>query len=211
MVRKGLSRLSYANVMATIAVFLSLGGVTYAITLPRNSIRTKHIRAGAVTAKKIAKNAVDGSKIKDFSLLASDFKAGQLPGGAKGDPGSQGPPGAAGVTPVSESWREVGTAGQPAFQNNWTNGTASFHSAAFYKDALGVVHLRGLVTGGTAPAIFALPIGYRPPELLYHPATNTNGGPGEVLISPSTGDVNRNSFTTPSGSFSLEGISFRAD
>jgi hypothetical protein len=31
---------SYANVMATIAVFLALGGTGYALSLPRNSVGT---------------------------------------------------------------------------------------------------------------------------------------------------------------------------
>jgi hypothetical protein len=42
-------RLTYANVMATIAVFLVLGGGAYAAShLPRNSVRSKNIVNGAV-------------------------------------------------------------------------------------------------------------------------------------------------------------------
>jgi hypothetical protein len=35
----------------------------------------------------IARNAVNSAKVKNLSLLAKDFKAGQLPAGPKGDPG----------------------------------------------------------------------------------------------------------------------------
>ena len=38
------SRLSYANVMATVAVFISLGGGAYAMSrLPKNSVGTKQL------------------------------------------------------------------------------------------------------------------------------------------------------------------------
>src|SRR5687768_6766220 len=39
-------RLTYSNVMATIAVFVALGGAAYA--LERNSVRSKHIKNGQV-------------------------------------------------------------------------------------------------------------------------------------------------------------------
>lgn len=48
--------------------------------LPRNSVGTAQLKDGAVT----------GSKVKDRSLVARDFKRGQLP---RGTPGPAGPPG----------------------------------------------------------------------------------------------------------------------
>ena len=43
------SRLTYANVMATVAVFIALGGGAYAVTkLDRNSVKSKHIVNGQV-------------------------------------------------------------------------------------------------------------------------------------------------------------------
>jgi len=81
-------RLSYANVMATIAVFMALGGGAYAATqLPANS----------VTGRAIAKNAVTTAKVRNHSLLAADFKVGQLPAGAQGPQGLQGPQGPQGA------------------------------------------------------------------------------------------------------------------
>lgn len=51
--------LSYANVTATIAVFLALGGGAYAaIRLPANSVGTRQIRSRAVTARKLAPSAI---------------------------------------------------------------------------------------------------------------------------------------------------------
>jgi hypothetical protein len=80
-------KLSYANVMATFAVFLALGGVSYAATqLPKNS----------VGAKQLKKDAVTSAKVKDGSLQAGDFKAGALSAGRVGPQGPIGPQGPVG-------------------------------------------------------------------------------------------------------------------
>jgi hypothetical protein len=92
-------RPSPAMAVALVALFVSVGGSSYAaITLSNNAVRSKHIAAGQVKASDIARNAVRSGKVADFSLLAKDFKAGQLPAGPKGDPGPAGPPGQQGAT-----------------------------------------------------------------------------------------------------------------
>jgi hypothetical protein len=89
--------LTYANVMATIAVFVALGGTgVAAVKLSKNSVNSNAIKNGQVKNKDLASNAVTSSKVKNGSLLTRDFKSGQLPKGAKGDPGTPGQPGAAG-------------------------------------------------------------------------------------------------------------------
>ena len=71
------TRLTFANVISCLALFVALSGASYAATqLPKNS----------VGAKQLKKNAVTGIKVKDGSLLASDFKSGQLPAGDPGSP-----------------------------------------------------------------------------------------------------------------------------
>jgi hypothetical protein len=83
-----MSRLTYANVMATLGVFLALGGVGYAtVLLPAGSVGTKQLKHGAVT----------GDKVKAGSLLAKSFKAGQLPAGPQGPAGLAGPAGPQGL------------------------------------------------------------------------------------------------------------------
>jgi hypothetical protein len=48
------ARLSYANVVATLALFVALGGVSYAaLTLPRDSVGSPQLRNGAVTLSKL--------------------------------------------------------------------------------------------------------------------------------------------------------------
>lgn len=63
------AKLSYANVMATIAVFIALGGGAYAATqIPNNSVGTKQLKNSAVTTPKIKNGAVTGAKIKLATL-----------------------------------------------------------------------------------------------------------------------------------------------
>ena len=93
------TRLSFANVMSVIAVFIALGGTTYAaVTLPKNSVKAKQIAKNAVGASEIKSSAVRTAEVKDGALLAQDFAAGQLPQGAKGDEGDKGDKGDKGDT-----------------------------------------------------------------------------------------------------------------
>lgn len=68
-------RLTYANVMSSIAVFLVLGGsAAYAAKkigsnqLKANSVTTAKIKKNAVTSKKIKNGAVTGSKLKNGAV-----------------------------------------------------------------------------------------------------------------------------------------------
>lgn len=71
--------LTYANVMATVAVFLALGGGAYAaIKLPKNSVGTKQIKNAAVTNGKLANGAVTGSRVANGTLTGTQINAGTL-------------------------------------------------------------------------------------------------------------------------------------
>jgi hypothetical protein len=92
-------RLSYANVMSTLAVFVALGGSSVAaVQLSRNSVRSEQIANGQVKRADLAKSAVTSVKVADRSLMASDFKAGQLKAGPAGPQGPVGPKGDPGAT-----------------------------------------------------------------------------------------------------------------
>jgi hypothetical protein len=57
-------RLTYANVVATIALFAALGGVSYAATsLPKGSVGTDQIQPEAVRTGKLAEDAVTNSRL----------------------------------------------------------------------------------------------------------------------------------------------------
>ena len=92
--------LTFANVVSALALFIALGGASYAaVNLPKNSVGTKQLKGKAVGTKQLKGNAVNSNKVKDFSLRAKDFKAGQIPSGPTGPvglPGEDGQPGATG-------------------------------------------------------------------------------------------------------------------
>jgi hypothetical protein len=81
--------LTYANVVASLALFLALGGAAFAATqLPRNSVGTGQLKPEAVTAGKIARKARN-------QLRGATGPAG--PAGAQGKTGKQGGKGATGA------------------------------------------------------------------------------------------------------------------
>lgn len=90
--------LSFANVTSLMALFFAMGGTGYALTIPRNSVGTQQIKKAAVANSDLRNNAVTGAKVKNRSLLASDFALGQLPAGPAGATGAPGAAGAAGPT-----------------------------------------------------------------------------------------------------------------
>lgn len=63
--------LTYSNVMATIAVFIALGGGAYA-ALGKNSVKSKQIKDGQVKTADLAADAVDSSKVGDGTLSGAD-------------------------------------------------------------------------------------------------------------------------------------------
>ena len=90
---------SPAIVVALVALFIALGGTSYSVVrLSKNSVDSSAIKNGAVHRADIAHNAIDTSKVADHTLLALDFKTGQLPTGAQGLPGPPGPKGDPGAT-----------------------------------------------------------------------------------------------------------------
>ena len=101
-------RPSPAMVVAGLALLLALGGTGYAAgVLPLGSVGTPQLKADAVVS----------SKVKDGSLLARDFKAGQLPRGRQGEPGqagAQGPAGPKGDPGAKGATGADGLRGQPA-------------------------------------------------------------------------------------------------
>ncbi len=84
-------RLTFPNVVSVVALFVALGGGAYAISLEKNSVKSKHIKDGQVRSRDLANDAVNSAKVDDGTLLGADFAAGQLPAGAQGPKGERGP------------------------------------------------------------------------------------------------------------------------
>lgn len=72
-------KLTYANVVATLALFIALGGASYAaLKLPKNSVGAKQLKKNAVATAKIKNAAVNGAKVKDDSLTGKDIDESSL-------------------------------------------------------------------------------------------------------------------------------------
>jgi hypothetical protein len=117
-------------------------------------------------------------------------------------------------TPSSEAKLEV-TGGEtklqqqalqtPQFQNGWMNYDNSYNPVGYFKDSLGVVHLRGLVKGGSG-LIFTLPSGYRPPYRELHAVITHPNVAGRIDITP---DGQVLMIIGSAEWISLDGITFR--
>jgi hypothetical protein len=83
-------RVTYANVVSTLCLFLLLGGgaALAAGKLAKNSVGTKQIKNRSITTAKIKNRAVTGAKIKDGTISGSKIDLitlGQVPSAAHAD------------------------------------------------------------------------------------------------------------------------------
>jgi hypothetical protein len=133
---------SPAMVVACLALAVGLAGTGYAVTrLPRNSVTTV--------------------QVKDFSLLARDFKKGQLPAGAQGPQGPAGP---------GARWALVGPGGAIIAQSG---GISARHAGGGYY----VLDFGSSVQGHL---IFAS----------YSRSSDDRGGPGSIRAGTCTTATN---------------------
>ena len=125
--RHKLPRPSHGTVVAYLALGIALSGTSYAAaTLSRNSVRSAHIKNGQVKTADLARNAVKSSRVSDGSLLARDFKPGQVPVGPQGTQGPKGEPGATTVTVKAVSAMGEAIARCPAGSRATGGGADSF-------------------------------------------------------------------------------------
>ncbi|MBK8294665.1 MAG: hypothetical protein IPK93_07805 [Solirubrobacterales bacterium] len=66
-------RITPSIVISSLALFVALGGASYA-ALGKNSVGSKQLKKNAVVTKKIKKNAVASSKIKKNAIVTSKIK-----------------------------------------------------------------------------------------------------------------------------------------
>lgn len=107
--------------------------------------------------------------------------------------------------PPQEAWKT------PALLGNWDVFDTTHNTPGYWKDSMGVVHLRGLVKNGTFNTnLFLLPAGYRPAKREVLPAASWSGSAmvlGRLSVY-ATGEVIP--VVGGAGWFSLDGATFRA-
>lgn len=137
-------RLTYANVTATLALFVALGGSSYAaLTLPRNSVGSKQIRTSAVTSSEVRDRTV---RLRDISRSARTALTGQ-----QGPQGPQGPSG-----PPAVSYFAAVAASGAFLRGNATHGgqggSAGTYSVGFAQSVSGCAYSASLGTTDTSLA-----------------------------------------------------------
>jgi hypothetical protein len=101
------AKLTYANVVATLALFVALGGASYAaVKIPANSVGSRELKRNAVGMKNLSPAAVAALRGKDGANGSNG-----LPG-RDGKDGADGAMGATGSTGATGSSGFVGPTGE---------------------------------------------------------------------------------------------------
>ena len=148
-------RMTYGNVTATLALFVALGGTSYAVTqLPRNSVGTKQIKKSAVRSSDLKRGAVTSSDIRNGTIRSADIDA-DTRSSLKGDPGPAGPPG--------PTYRAVVNSGGGVVRGNAVTvdhqGGSARYAVAFDRDVSGCVATASLSEAQNGPALEVPPPG----------------------------------------------------
>jgi hypothetical protein len=171
--------LTFANVIACVALFVALGGAGYAATrLPRNSVGTRQLKKGAVTPAKLNSAA-------KATLTGPKGAAGATgPAGAPGPAGAQGPKGDRGERGEKGERGEPGPFPEPLASGitlrgvwgdgRWATGAGQF-AITFYSF--------GGFTLGAAPTPHFIAAGQAPPtECAGGSVTAPEAAPGNLCV-----------------------------
>ena len=172
------NRLTYANVMSTIAVFIVLGGSAWAAT----RITGAQVANSSLTGADIKNGSIAAADVKKGSLTADRFRAGQIPAGAKGDKGDTGATGKQGdqgIQGIQGIQGEKGLKGDQGVPGPYPTGSLPSGvtlKGAFRTSAQGD---SSAISGGAVS--FAFPLASDPtPHLIADGGEPTTECPGTV-------------------------------
>jgi hypothetical protein len=137
----GKHRPSPAMVVASIALLVALGGTSIAAV--------SQLGANTIGKVQLKNNAVGSTEVINRSLLALDFKRGQLPRGPRGLRGPQGPQGQQGIQGPAGA-AGVAAPGYVAQVTSQTSGTAASTTSTSYVNLAGASETVTVPAGETA-------------------------------------------------------------
>ena len=135
--RLRMSKPTPALVVAVTALFISLGGTSYAVSqigsndIRDDSVRSVDVKDGTIRSADIKDGSVRTSDVADGSLLRKDFRNGTVLDGAKGAKGDQGVPGIPGAPGAPGSPGAQGPAGAGRWVLINADGTIAAQSGGF--------------------------------------------------------------------------------
>ena len=139
------NRLTYANVIATLALFVALGGASYAATqLPANSVGTRQIKKEAVTPAKLSRSSKAAlvGPIGPVGPVGAVGPAGPVGAtgetglqGVKGEPGEKGQKGDTGPEGPSDAYVDSTIAGAPLTESGAEFGELTVPAGSYILSA----------------------------------------------------------------------------
>ena len=208
MIRKLVRRPSPATVIASLALFVSLSGVSYGVAtgfidsreIRNETIRSKDLRNNSIRTQDLRNNEVRGGDVRNSTITGRDVALNSLGGqdidesklGKIGDADSlDGVDSAGFLRPDGSGFAPIpGATGTPAPEYN--------------VDPLGYVHLRGAVDSDAG----VLPPGARPANISRFAASQGDGAAVNTIEIAPSGAITENSIAGES--LHLDGVTFAA-
>lgn len=216
-------RPSPAMVVAVVALVVAVGGTAWAVAtvtsadIVNNTIKAKDLKTDkGVKDSKVVPDSLTGRVINESTLgnvpSATNATNADNAQNAQNADKLGGQPPSAFASSSSEAYREVGAAAQPAFGAGWSNeDPVNETTTAFYKDPLGVVHLKGTVArSGGGITIFTLPADYRPTKQACFPSIRSVPTVAVAYICVTASGLVQEAALNTDGSYLLDGLTFRA-
>jgi hypothetical protein len=196
-VRDGARRISPSLVISVVALFVALGGTSYAAL----KITGKNVTDGSLTSKDVKDNSLTSGDVRNGTLRRRDFRSGELTStpGARGPAGPAGPAGAAGAAGSAIAFARVAAngdvdagaskniaavaspAGDGIYCLNDTAGTPK--SIALTIDISGADSRKSLISGTAVPASVAVSCP-APADIVVATVQNNNAYPPPLTDLP---------------------------
>src|SRR5215203_3732841 len=204
-------------VVALIALFVALGGVSYAaITLPANSVGARQLKKDAVTNAKIKAKAVTGAKVAANTLTGANIVESSLdtvPTAANATNATNANNAANAAHAATADALPALTFTNLTLKNGWVGDCFGGGVPQIAKSSEGIVYLRGEMcrTSGSSDNPFDMPPGFIPSKELYLTTDQASATTGRLFID-TTGEVTaEDDFDHPGSAAmftSLAGVSY---
>jgi hypothetical protein len=175
----------------TLAAWPGSTNITTLGTITTGTVPVARVTGLAASATTDTTNA---SNISSGTLASARGGAGTVSGILKAN--------GSGVVSAAVAGTDYADSTQPAWTaatliNSWSNVGGGFGTAAYMRDTVGNVHLRGFVGPGASVVIMTLPVGYRPLDnSRYFPVVYDTGAAGFVFVDTS-GNVTSDNIVRP--------------